>query len=459
VWLGLVAGRYLDVTGPGLYGREFNLYWDAAHLGNVAAMLAAVVPAWAIVLGVVVTVVAVAGAFLATRAAWTRVATAVTQPAWRRVLVGVAGALVVTFAAQDGPWTPGVPFASPVSLAYVRQARFVGALSNPFRASPPLKGSPPMDGPFAALDRADVVLAFVEAYGVVTCDNPVFARALAGPREALTAAVHEAGRTVVSARVESPTFGASSWLAHLSLLTGIEVRDQYTYVSVMASSRDSLPRAFRRQGYRSIAVMPGMRQPWPEGAFYGFDEIYGHHQLEYAGPRFGWWSIPDQYALARLDALELRDTERPPRFVVFPTGTTHAPFGPVPPYQPDWPKVLGPAAFSADEVEHAFANPPDLANLSPSYARAVGYALTTFAGYVREHAGDRMVLILIGDHQPIAAVTGPGASRDVPIHVIASPGATVDRLRAAGFVDGLTPPGPTLTRMHALVPILMDALR
>jgi len=139
------------------------------------------------------------------------------------VLVGVAGALVVTFAAQDGPWTPGVPFASPVSLAYVRQARFVGALSNPFRASPPLKGSPPMDGPFAALDRADVVLAFVEAYGVVTCDNPVFARALAGPREALTAAVHEAGRTVVSARVESPTFGASSWLAHLSLLTGIEV--------------------------------------------------------------------------------------------------------------------------------------------------------------------------------------------------------------------------------------------
>ncbi|HET9361947.1 MAG TPA: hypothetical protein VFO58_19475, partial [Vicinamibacterales bacterium] len=37
VWVVLVAGRYLDVTAPGLYGREFNLYWDSQHLGAVTA--------------------------------------------------------------------------------------------------------------------------------------------------------------------------------------------------------------------------------------------------------------------------------------------------------------------------------------------------------------------------------------------------------------------------------------
>ena len=55
----------------------------------------------------------------------------------------------------------------------------------------------------------------------------------------------------------------------------LEVRDQYAYTLLMASDRDTLPRAFRRRGYRSVALMPGMRQMWPEGAFYGIDEIYG----------------------------------------------------------------------------------------------------------------------------------------------------------------------------------------
>src|SRR6267142_3321982 len=40
IWIVLVAGRYLDVTAPGLYGRDFNLYWDSQFLGNVTAMLA-----------------------------------------------------------------------------------------------------------------------------------------------------------------------------------------------------------------------------------------------------------------------------------------------------------------------------------------------------------------------------------------------------------------------------------
>src|SRR5258705_5691014 len=48
IWIVLVAGRYLDVTAPGLYGRDFNLYWDSPYLGNVTAMLARAAPWWLI---------------------------------------------------------------------------------------------------------------------------------------------------------------------------------------------------------------------------------------------------------------------------------------------------------------------------------------------------------------------------------------------------------------------------
>jgi hypothetical protein len=45
----------------------------------------------------------------------------------------------------------------------------------------------------------------------------------------------------------------------------------------------------------------------------------------------------------------------------------------------------------------------------------------------------------------------------VPVHVIASRTQILERLRARGFREGLTPERPSLGRMHALLPILQDA--
>jgi len=459
LWVVLVLGHYLDVTAPGLYGREFNLYWDSQHLGNVWAMLVRDVPLWITASAVTGFVLVVSAVGIAARVAWSWLAAAVAHRGTRAVLGGAAALVLALFAATM-VWErvgASMAFADPVSRAYLRQARYVVAMAGPNRAAPTLGESPNLDTPLEGLRGADVLLAFVESYGAVTYDNPAMAEQLAPSRSGLAAAIRDAGREVVSAYLDSPTFGGSSWLAHLSLLTGVDVRDQYAYVAVMASSRDTLPKAFARQGYRSIALMPGMRQAWPEGAFYGFDFIYGRNDLEYQGPKFGWWSIPDQYTLAKFDAAELARESRRPVFAVFPTSTTHAPFGPVAPYQADWSKVLGPDAFAPPDVDRAMADTPDLTNLAPSYAKAMGYELATFAGYIREHAGDNLVMILVGDHQPVAAVSGKGAPHDVPIHVVASPGAVLDRLRAAGFIDGLEPRRPALGSMHALVPTLMGA--
>ena len=84
---------------------------------------------------------------------------------------------------------------------------------------------------------------------------------------------------------------------------------------------------------------------------------------------------------------------------------------------------------------------------------------TPSADYLRRHADRDFVMILLGDHQPAAAVSGKGASWGVPVHVIASRPRMLDRLVARGFRHGLMPARPSLAHMNALLPILLDCVR
>jgi hypothetical protein len=460
LWLMLVVGHYLDVTAPGLYGRELNLYWDAPHLGNVVAMIAAAAPVWQRVLAGAGAVLALAAAYFVGRAALGWVTDALARPRLRPALLSLALVVVVAFTAQQviGRAPLGIVFADPVMPAYLHQGRLALAIVGPGAVQPTLGPSP---GALAmtpdGLNGADVYLVFVESYGAITFDSQVFFAALALSRSTFNAAVRETGRQVVSAFVEAPTFGGMSWLAHASLISGIGVRDQASYQALIAQPRETLGTTFARAGYRTVALMPGMRQAWPEGAFYRYDAIYGHDDLGYEGPYFGWWTIPDQYSLAKLDALEGPHSSRAPLLAVFPTSTTHAPFGPVAPYQPDWSKVLTPDAYDPGEIESILAHTPDWDNLAPDYAHATAYAFMTFAGYLREHAGDEFVMILIGDHQPAAAVAGKDAPWTVPVHIITSQAGVIDRLLAQGFQHGMTPARPSLGAMHELIPILLNA--
>jgi hypothetical protein len=68
-----------------------------------------------------------------------------------------------------------------------------------------------------------------------------------------------------------------------------------------------------------------------------------------------------------------------------------------------------------------------------------------------------VVMIVIGDHQPAAAVSGRGASWDVPVHVIASRSRLLERLEARGFTRGLMPARAHLGPMNGLVPVFLDA--
>jgi hypothetical protein len=86
------------------------------------------------------------------------------------------------------------------------------------------------------------------------------------------------------------------------------------------------------------------------------------------------------------------------------------------------------------------------------------YALAALGGFTGLPRSRDVVLILIGDHQPPAVVSGEGAPWDVPVHVISSRRAFLDALTGIGFTPGMHPRRAPLMRMHQLMPALTSAL-
>jgi hypothetical protein len=455
----MTIGRYAEVTAPALYGRAVNLYWDAQYLPHVAAMLVEVAnPALlAALLGACV--LALGGIFVLLRVALARVARTLEQPGERRVLGAVALLLVAVYAVGYTrlPLRTLRLFSLPVTHTYWQQAEFIAAAFAETKTPQVLPTTEPLGALPPQIGRADVIVHFVESYGAVAFDAPEIAAAIEPSRIELASTIAATKRKVVSAFVESPTFGGASWLAHSSFMTGLEIRHSSAYDLLLTQQRTTLPKLFAARGFRPVALMPGLKNEWPEGAFYGYERIYGERALDYRGPEFGWWRIPDQYTLARFAALEMEAEPRAPLFVFFPTISTHLPFRPLAPYAPDWERVLSAQPYEAAQLDASFARGPEWTDMRPAYAETLAYTFTYVAGFLRAHADAELVWIMLGDHQPAAFVSGEGARWDVPVHVIASNEALIEALLARGFSAGLTPAGAPLGPMHELPTALLEA--
>jgi hypothetical protein len=346
----------------------------------------------------------------------------------------------------------------PVSATYLQQIEFlVDAYTADERRE--LAAVPLAPSDLGRAAGADVVAMFLESYGAVTYEMPEVERRVAPARREFAAAATATGRHVVSAFVTSPTFGGGSWLAHSTFMSGIEVRDPDTYALLLTQRRATVPKLFKERGFRSIALMPGMRSEWPEGAYYGFDVIYDERALMYEGPDFGWWRIPDQYSLAMLDVLEPH-AGRAPLFVFFPTINTHIPFVPIPPYQPDWARLRTPEPFEPASVAVSVGREADWLALGAPYGESFAYTFEYLAGYLRERAAEDTVLLFIGDHQPAASVTGVDARWDVPVHVVTRHGDIAAAFVAAGFTEGveLEAQRPAVATLAELTTLLLRAL-
>ena len=463
----LVVGRYADVTAPSLFGRPISLYWDLPQVPRFLWVSAREQPWWVstAVLGVVLAAGGLLLASIRLSLSWLLQTLA---PRALRSLgawgLAFGAALLAMAHVAEVPGT-GRFVTQAVLPTYVRQigllwdAHAPGQLAHALPSLSPVEDAIAVHGPNAlsALGQRDVSFMFLESFGAVLYDHPQVRPATETARHALQQSLTASGHQVVSGFFRSPTIGGASDLAHLSLLSGIDLSDPRRHDLLLTTRRPTLMHLFKQAGYQSFGLYHAVSWPWPEHVHYGFDQYIDGPALNYQGPPITFWNIPDQMALANFERIFPRTNNGPPRVLFFPTITSHFPFSPVPPYQPDWQKALTSTPFDAQALQDALAQPIDWFDMRGHYVDSVNYVYRWLAGYFELPKVRETVYVLLGDHQPTANITGEGAPWDVPVHIISRDSALLERFKAQGFSDSLWPERRVLGDLHHLTSLLLTA--
>jgi hypothetical protein len=473
-YLLLLLGRYADVVVPSLFGRPVNLYWDGQQIPRFLWVSARDQPWWASAAAALGVLLLLAALFALLRWALARVADDAAPYAlrtrWTWLPTGLATVAVVAHLAG---WVPGLTWhlvTHPITPTYARQAVLLSTAFLPGRIEAALPKAtlleaamqaPPAQA-LGALRGRDFKLLFLESYGAMAYEHPRAGPQLEAARARLAADIAASGRVVASAYVRAATFAGASELSHLTLLSGIDLSDPLRHDLLLTTQRPTLVSLFRRAGYQTVGLYPALSWDWAERSYYGFDLFLDSRDLQYAGPPLGYWKVPDQFSLARFDQLypaagPTSDTATP-RFLFFPTITSHLPFGPVPPYQPDWTRLLTPDPYGPAETERLRTAYVDWLDMLPNYVGMFDYTYRWLGGYLQRPEPRESVMLWVGDHQPAASVSGEGASWDVPVHIVTRDAALLARFMALGFKPGLDPARPALGGMHDLTALLLKAL-
>ncbi|MFF7409445.1 alkaline phosphatase family protein [Streptomyces lydicus] len=289
----------------------------------------------------------------------------------------------------------------------------------------------------------DVIFTFIESYGRSAVQDPRMDAQVDAALADGTRRLDRAGFHSQSAFLTSPTSGGGSWLAHSTFMSGLWITNQQRYHTVTSSDRMSLTGAFRRTGaWQTVGIMPGVNRSWPEGKFYGLDSVYDSRNLGYRGPKFSWSSMPDQYSLASFERLRHGKPGGKPLMSEIILTSSHNPWAPLP-KMIGWNKVGDGSVYNA--IHRAGKDPKEVwqdpDQVRTEYARSIRYSLDSLISYVTKYGKKNTVLVFLGDHQPVKAVTGENAGHDVPVAIVAHDRAVLDRIHRWGWKEGLNP-GP-----------------
>jgi hypothetical protein len=304
--------------------------------------------------------------------------------------------------------------------------------------------------PFSLIDR-DVLVIFLESYGRTSFDTPFYAQRHLKTLSDAETDLTQAGLSMRSGFLTSPTHGGQSWLAHSTFMNGLSITDQTRYQASIASGRQTLFHHAQRAGLRTAAVMPAITRAWPEGLTMGFQDILADGDLGYQGLPFNWVTMPDQFTLTALDR-KLRDGSDPRRlFAQIALISSHAPWVPVP-QMVDWDQVEDGTIFN--DMAQAGDTPKnvwrDRERVKVQYRDAIDYTLQAVMQYAARQGRDAPLMVLLGDHQAASSI-GMDERRQVPVHII-GPAALVDLTADWGLTPGLIPPSDA-------TPLLMQQMR
>jgi hypothetical protein len=367
----------------------------------------------------------------------------------RRQLGLVAGAL--GYLAVGGV-TTGVH--RPVTAEVASQLSLMWNLKDPLQATahrleeeaaPNRSLALPTDPAARATLPPRIYVFVVESYGHAVFSNHPAYRRFPAFLDEQAAALARAGYAIRSKFLRAPVFGGGSWMSDATLLCGVPVSNQKRFVSLFDSSVRCLPKYLADAGYRTILAAPSTEQH--EDRFkrtYGFDAFYFKYDFHYAGPRFGWSFMPDQFVIDFIHQHEVEPHRAEPLFVTMVLTTSHVPWSAVPPLLP-W-GTLGDGSLY-DHVPVTRFNNRLLSgrDYEAGYVTSIQYSLATIASYLeRLPPDDRSLVLVLGDHQPQQPIASRWKDdRWVPIHVLGRDAATVDRFARFGYAPGITPPVPT----------------
>lgn len=440
------VGRPFDViSGWRELVDGYGVVSDSAGPAGAAALLALVV------LLMAVAVVAIAVALLRLAYALTRrprvslIGASALTAGW--LVLALVGARLVAgepVAAADTV-TAAASTLGQVEAAARTQAAFDRAAASDRYAQVP--GS----GLLTGLKGEDVLVVFVESYGQVAVQGTSFSPGVDAVLRSGNAALAAHGYSERSAFLTSPTFGGISWLAHSTLQTGLWVDSQRTYDQVTTTTRFTLSDAFRKAGWQTLSDVPSDTEPWPIGrSFYHYGKLLNAENVGYRGPRFSYARVPDQYTWAYLQQHEL-GVPHQPLMAELDLVSSHTPWTPLPRLLP-WDAVGDGSVYDTQPAEGlspsvVWQNPQHVQRL---YGQSIEYSLGALFSFLTAFDDPNLVLVVLGDHQPAAVVSGAGANHEVPVSIIAKDPAVIDRIGSWGWQPGMLPsPAAPVWRMDA----------
>jgi hypothetical protein len=259
-----------------------------------------------------------------------------------------------------------------------------------------------------------------------------------------TEVLSQSGYNSASAFIESSTMGGLSWLAHASAMSGLWIDSQMRYDALILSQRASLISLFARAGWRTVGVMPAITYAWPEGQYFGYDQLYDAPSLGYQGLPFNYVTMPDQFTLAQFQQRERRgsaaDGQRKPVMAEIALISSHAPWTPIPQLL-NWQMINDGSEFnqqasSGYRPDQVWSN---LELLKNQYRDSVVYVINTLVSYVLEYGDEDLVVMVLGDHQPMPLIAEGASVADVLVHIISSDPDVIAAIGDWQWTPGMLP--------------------
>jgi len=290
---------------------------------------------------------------------------------------------------------------------------------------------------FSELRGANVLLIFVESYGETVLSYEQYRQPTLRAYEQWESSLAPLGFHIASHVLDSPTVGGYSWLAHITLATGIKVTDQVRYKRLYHMRPKTIVHYFKEAGYQTLLVQPATMVN-PGDIIYPFSQHRYSWEFGYRGRNFSWAPMPDQFVMDWIRRNEIDKTDAP-LFVEYNLVSGHMPWNHQAPVIDDWEQV-GDGSLYRDVKGIRFNTDwSDLTHAHQAYLTAMLYDLEVLRQYIAKFVRDDTLLIILGDHQPVGEVTGYTESRGAPIHIVSRNPRFTEKFVARGYNRGMRP--------------------